>query len=138
MSGMSETTEVLSLATILGGRTPRNQGWMEAIKEVRRDVVDLRKGVESNIKVNIEFHVPGNVLSPDFEGVRTGYFRKADSLIKVQVALPPDSPDDARPVLIGYLWAALDAVDAWRASKKGDFDTRPLRGLVAALESARK
>lgn len=62
-----------------------------------------REGVESDIRVNVEFHVPGTIWTPEFEGVRTGFFRRADSLLKVQVALPAEAPAVVRPHLVGYL-----------------------------------
>ncbi|MGO4473101.1 hypothetical protein AB4Y95_14340 [Arthrobacter sp. M-10] len=136
MNSVNESAKVLSLGSILGGRTPTNRGWVDGINQLMRQISSARDGVTSNIKVTVEFHIPGNLIAPDYEGVRTGYFRKADSLIKVQVALPPEAPNDARPVLVGYLWAALDAVDAWAVAKNRNFDTLALRELVAAVESA--
>ncbi|MDQ4502022.1 hypothetical protein [Sinomonas sp. ASV322] len=107
---------------------------MEELRALTREIAVKREGVISDINVNVEFHVPGNHLVPEFEGVRTGVFRKKDALLKVQAALPPDSPENPRPALIGVLLAALDAVDAWALVKKRTVDTRELRALVEALE----
>lgn len=137
MSDLDEPVKVLSLGSVIGGRTFANRGWSEAIRELTRQIARHRDGVESDISVNIEFHVPGNLLRPEFEGVRTGAFRKKDSLIKVQVALPEQTPADTRSVLIREILAALDEVDAWASSRQQPVSTANLRGLiqeVAALD----
>ena len=96
-----------------------------------------RVGVESEINVNVEFHVPGNLLTPEFEGVRTGTFRKSDSLLKVQAALPDVAPPDPRSILLEILKFALDAVDSWAIARKKEVTTSALRGVVAAVEASR-
>lgn len=134
MTTNSEPVAALSISSVLGGSTSENRGWVNAIKDIRREVIGLRFGMTSPINADIEFHIPGNLLMPDYEGVRTGSFRKVDSLLKVQVALPAKSPVDARSVLINYIWAAMDAIDAWSITKHRYADTTVLRGLVASLE----
>lgn len=136
MNAHDEPAKVLSIGSIVGGRTAKNRGWVDGINELTRQIIGAREGVISDINVNVEFHVPGNLIAPDYEGVRTGIFRRANSLLKVQVALPPEAPDDPRPVLVGYLWAVLDVVDAWATAKRKDVDTSALRDLVAAVEAA--
>ena len=135
MSGIDDAAKTLSIGMIVGGRTLGNRAWVEAIQQLMADVIAAREGVHSDINVNIEFHVPGNFLTPEFDGVRTGTFRKADSLLKVQVALPADAPADPRPILLGSLSVALDAVDLWATARKRNVDTSALRGIVAALQA---
>jgi hypothetical protein len=127
--------KVLSLGSVIGGRTSANRGWSDAIRGLTRDIAGHRQGVESDINVNVEFHIPGNLLHPEFEGVRTGTFRKADSLIKVQVALPEEPPPDARSFLLVCVRAALDAVDQWSLRRKVDVSTSNLRALVSEVEA---
>lgn len=134
MSTNDEAAKSLSIGMIVGGRTLGNRAWIEAIQQLMKDVIAARDGIESDINVNIEFHVPGNFLTPEFDGVRTGTFRKSDSLLKVQAALPSEAPADPRRSLLGILSASLDAVDSWAIAKKRALDTEPLRGIVAALE----
>lgn len=133
MTGPVEAAEVLSIGMIIGGRTPANRAWVDAIQGLMQEVKVVRAGAVSDLKLNVEFQVPGNHLQPDFEGVRTGSFRKADSLLKVQVAVPAQAPDDPRPDLIGFLDAAVEAADQWVAAKRRTFDTTSLHRLVASL-----
>ena len=135
MSGLGEPVKVLSLGSVVGGRTLANRGWSEAIRGLTREVADHREGVSSDINVNVEFHVPGNLLRPEFEGVRTGAFRKSDSLIKVQVALPEEPPADPRAFLLTCVWEALEAVDLWSRRRKLNVSTSNLRALVAEVEA---
>jgi hypothetical protein len=135
---MSQTdvAKTLSIGMIVGGRTPGNRAWVEALEQLMRDVIVAREGVDSGIKVNVEFHVPGNFLTPGFEGVRTGVFRKADSLLKVQAAVPPSAPENPRLILLEYMWDAINAVESWAIAKKRSVDTAALRGIVAAVPNA--
>jgi hypothetical protein len=89
MSTIDDPAKTLSIGMIVGGRTFGNRSWVGSIQQVMKDVIAAPEGVDSDINVNVEFHVPGNFLTPEFDGVRTGTFRKAGSLLKVQVALPP-------------------------------------------------
>jgi hypothetical protein len=136
MSGLDDADETLSIGMIIGGRTPSNRAWVEAIQQLMTDVFIAGEGVNSDINVNIEFHVPGNFLMPEFDGVRTGAFRKIDSLLKVQVALPVEAPAVPRPILLGFLSDAIDAVDSWAIAKKRTVDTNALRGIIDTLETS--
>jgi DnaJ-class molecular chaperone len=135
MSGLDEPAKVLSLGSVIGGRTLTNRGWSEAIRGLTREIAAHRDGISSDINVNVEFHVPGNLLKPEFEGVRTGTFRKGDALIKVQVALPEQPPTDPRVYLVGRVRDALDAVDRWSDQRKANLSTANLRALLAELEA---
>ena len=136
MTGLDEPVKVLSLGSVIGGRTPKNRGWSEAIRALTREIAGHREGVESDINVNVEFHVPGNFLRPEFEGLRTGAFRKSDALIKVQVALPEQPPAEARAYLLSVVREALDVVDQWASRRKLLVSTGNLRALLSDVESS--
>lgn len=134
MSAATEPAETLSIGMIIGGRTLQNRGWIEAIQGLMREVKTSREGVTSDLNLNVEFHVPGNQLRPEFEGVRIGAFRKAGSLLKVQVAVTAEAPPDPRPILIGFMRAAVAAADQWVIAKRRAFDTEPLREIIDSLD----
>ncbi|MEI2732704.1 MAG: hypothetical protein V9G08_12030 [Dermatophilaceae bacterium] len=128
--------KVLSFGSVIGGRTMANRGWSESIRALTRAIAAHRDGITSDINVNIEFHVPGNLLRPEFEGIRTGTFRKSDRLIKVQVALPEGPPDDPISYLVARAREALDAVDQWDAQRKGALNTANLRILLTNAQAS--
>ncbi len=136
MTGLGEPVKVLSLGSVIGGRTLANSGWSEAIRALTREIAAHRDGVESDINVNVEFYVPGNLLQPEFEGLRTGAFRKSDTLIKVQVALPEQPPAVPRDHLLSLVREALDVVDQWASRRKLAVNTGSLRALLANVESS--
>lgn len=136
MTGLDEPVKVISLGSVIGGRTLANRGWSEAIRELTRRIAAHRDGVESAVNVNVEFHVPGNLLRPEFEGIRTGAFSKSDSLIKVQVALPEQPPADPMAYLVNLVWEALGVVDQWASRRNLGVDTASLRELLAAVETS--
>jgi len=134
VTAAEEAPEALSIGMIIGGRTPANRPWIEAIQGLMNEVKAARTKTTFDLKLNVEFQVPGNHLDPDFEGVRTGAFRRSESLLKIQVAIPPQAPADPRRDLLAFLGAAVDAADRWAVAKRRTFDTSSLRALVASLE----
>lgn len=136
MTGLQEPVRVLSLSSVIGGRTLANRGWTEVIRELTRRIAAHRDGVESTVNVNIEFHVPGNLLQPEFEGIRTGAFSKSDALIKVQIALPEQLPADPMAYLVELIWEALEIVDQWSSRRKLGVDTASLRELLMVVETS--
>ena len=59
--------------------------------------------------VNVVFHVPGKLMKPDYEGMRTGsWFGKRRTQV-VQVAVPPDlrEPGDIAEFLASSVEAAV-------------------------------
>ncbi len=97
------------------------------------DVSEIRDQLESDFNINVEFQIPGHLLSPDFQGVRTGAFRKADRLLKIQVAVPVDPPDDLYAYGIQAMRDAVDAAEAWSVRRRVEFDAAPFRSLLALL-----
>jgi hypothetical protein len=126
-----EPTPTLSVGWHQGG--PEAGAWNESLSELSQRVRALREGVDSQLKVNVVFWVPGSVVSPDFDGIRTGSFRRRDSLLMVQVALPTEPPDDAALYLRTTMAAAVDAADAWNVRRRKGFDTLVLHDLVRQL-----
>ncbi|MBB2974947.1 hypothetical protein FHX49_000488 [Microbacterium endophyticum] len=130
-----DVVPVLGINGVVGGVTPANDEWTTAISDLFFDVMALREGVASSAKLNIEFHVPGNLFVPEFDGVRIGAFRESDNLLKVQVALPAEAPANARAEVLSAMERAFDAADSWAGEQREPFVTVVLRELVAALKA---
>jgi hypothetical protein len=128
-----ERAESLSIGSVVGGATPSTRRWSDAISSLTREVIDARAGVETPLNVNVVFHVPGNILKPDYEGERTGRFSKRLALLMVQVALPEEPPDDIAAYLRVRLAAAVGEAEQWAAKRRIASDLRSLRAVVASL-----
>jgi hypothetical protein len=123
------------VGVIVGGFTPKSRIWREALIRLSRDVAGVRDQLNSNLNLNVEFHVPGNLIAPGFQGVRTGTFRKTDRLLKVQVAVPVHPPDTPYVNGVQAMRAAVDAAEAWAGRRQVEFDPEPFRFLLALLET---
>ena len=83
-----------------------------------REVADLRVGVESPLNINVVFHVPGELLGLDWDGVRTSAYRRRDNNhLMVQATVPPSPPDDPRSYLVVRLREAVEEAERWAARK---------------------
>jgi hypothetical protein len=63
--------------------------------------------------VNVVYHIPGDVLRPQFDGVRTAKFSKAQRLLMVQAALPDDVADDPAAFVRRALKACIEEAETW-------------------------
>ena len=116
---MKLATPPLSIGVSVGGTGAEARAWGDAAAmALARRVKLLRDGVDTPLKVNVVYDVPGEVVSLDYEGIRTGRFSKRDSLLMVQVALPEHFPPDADERLIGDLSRAVDVAEAF-AQRRG-------------------
>jgi hypothetical protein len=125
-------SEVLSIGSIQGRWSPGMSTWREAIRSLSLGITQAREGVKSVLGVNVVFHVPGDILQPEFEGVRTGTFSKKNSLLMVQVALPEKPLSDVNAYLRARTVEALDEAERWARKKKIASDLSHLRRIVDA------
>jgi hypothetical protein len=130
---MEEPVNVLSIGSVVGGPRADNAQWREGITRLSRRVAEARSGVRSPLNVNVVFQVPGKMLTPDFEGVRTGKFSKKDSLLMIQVALPEQLPGDVDANLRDRLEAAVDEGERWARARGLADDLAEIRSLIMAL-----
>lgn len=130
---MDETIPALSIGSIVGGRSRSTARWREAITKLTGEVAAAARDVDSLLNVNVIFQVPGNILKPDFDGVRTGYFSKKESSLIVQAALPEDAPDDVDDYLKRMLDAAVDEAERWAQRRRLAPDLRPLHEVLSSL-----
>jgi hypothetical protein len=123
----------LSIGSIEGGSSPAMPRWRDAITRLTIDVATAAKDVASPLNVNVIYQVPGNILQPDFEGVRTGHYSKKDSSLIVQAALPGDAPDDVEGHLKLLLIAAINEAEQWARRRSIAPDLAALRELAARV-----
>ena len=60
---------------------------------------------EAGPAINVVYHVPGSIISPDWEGVRDGKFSRKRQLLMVQVAVPSELLDS--PALKEFMLESL-------------------------------
>jgi hypothetical protein len=106
--GSEELLSALSIGIVVGGAWA-NKPWVAATKRAMRRVAELRDGFASPFNVNVVFHIPGEVMVPEFEGLRSGRFSRKERTLMVQVAVPEGEPagdpdEEVRQML-------LDAID---------------------------
>jgi hypothetical protein len=123
----------LAIGSVVGGMTSTARTWSEAITRLTIRVDEARGGWTSPLSINAVFHVPGNILKPEFEGVRTGTYSKKDGWLMVQVALPEQPPDDVDSDLMERLMAAVDEAERWARRRRIADDLAELRRLVGTL-----
>jgi hypothetical protein len=110
---IDEPVSVLSIGSIIGGPTPINRPWRERIQSLTRRIAAARIGFSAPLNVNVVFQIPGDILQPEFEGVRTGAFARKESLLMVQVALPTEVPADVDQYLTMLTYSAIEEAGRW-------------------------
>jgi hypothetical protein len=116
---MDRVTELLpgrpkavSVGVIVGRITAQSKVWREALMQLSRDLSGIAGQLKSDFRINFEFQVPGHIVSPDFQGVRTGTYRKAGRHLEVQIAVPNDPPADPDAYCVHAIGDAVDAAVA--------------------------
>jgi len=124
----------LSVGTIYGGSLPTTGIWRSAISVISDQVQSGRAQVETPMTVNVLFQVPGHILQPDFEGIRTSSFIKRENGLIVQVALPSETPPNANRYVWEQLLEAVKLAEEWAQKKKKASDLHGLIEFVETLE----
>lgn len=123
----------LSTGIIEGGWTPSMPAWRKSLDKFMNQLSDARRGVQTPLNVNVIFHVRGNLVQPDFEGVRTGYYGKKENCLIVQVAVPEVASDDPDEEIWRYLSDAVAEAERWARRRKIAEDLSALRQMVSDL-----
>ena len=105
-------TPVLSIGAVDGGSQDGGR-CADAVRALGRAVIAERAGVTSPVNINVVFHLAGRHLTPDFTGVRTGRYRKADSHLMVQASLFPEQVTDAEAEVSRLLREAVAEAEQW-------------------------
>jgi hypothetical protein len=128
-----ELPPVLSIGSIAGGG-PNDANWLPVLMAESRRIARLRQGVSSPLSVNVVFQIEGDLLAPDFQGIRTGYYSRAMNLLMVQVALTGEPPADPVTHVRQLIGAAVSAAEAWARRRRIVPDLSSLQALVRAAE----
>lgn len=128
-----ETVPALSISAVYGGISQSTRPWRVSVQKLSQAVARMRQGVVSPINLSVVYHVPGEVVQPQFVGIRTGSFIKKANGLTVQIALPADLPRDVD----AYLWAQLKAAvvegERWAKAKKKAPSLPEIMDLVNAI-----
>jgi hypothetical protein len=128
-----EEVPTLSLGTVEGGTLPPTRDWGRAATQLMERVAVLQDGVESPLRANVVFHIPGEVLGASFEGVRTSSYFKSERLLMVQAAVPHELPEQPELVLIDLIKDSLEAAIHWARRRRIADDLPELREIVDKL-----
>jgi hypothetical protein len=125
-----EVPAALSLGVVVGGTGQNARGWGDAVMQLARRVKLAREGIDSPIRVNVVYQVPGEVVPVKFSGVRTGRYSAVDRLLLIQVALPESPmPPDVEEILLKLLVAAIE--EAERFAQRNRLTTGSLEDIRA-------
>jgi hypothetical protein len=130
---VNEPIPALSIGSVEGGSSPSMPRWRDGLTRLTIEVANAAEHVESPLNVNVIYQVPGNILQPDFAGVRTGHYSKKDSSLIVQAALPDDAPEDVEGYLKRLLVAAIEEAEQWARGRRIADDLSALRELARRL-----
>lgn len=122
----------LSLGAVVGGIRPAAEVWADAVTAVSRRVAVARVGADSPLALNVVFHIPGEILAPDFSGLRTGKYSAREHKLMIQIAMPDtDPPDNAERVVTDLLMEAVEEAERFAQRKK--LTTGPLEGIRSII-----
>jgi hypothetical protein len=134
--GLTSPHPPLAISAVIGG-TMGTRPWKAAVAAITRRVNTLCTKYRSPLAVHVVFQVPGEVLRPDFAGVRTGVFSRREMSLVVQVAVPDNVDQDREEWLIAMLRRAVGEAERFAVSEAlPDTDLSSLRTLVDSLSEA--
>jgi len=132
----------LSIGVIFGGRTPAVvEGEIRRLREcVDRAIEGLASGADAGqAEVVVEFHVPGDVIAPDYEGMRTGNWIGKRRCQVIQVAVPAglQDPRDLVEFLASNLEQAVTlAAERMRRFRRSSELSTAQAAIVAAAAAS--
>jgi hypothetical protein len=132
MDESADEIPVLSIGSVNGNGIGTYE-WRVAMRPLAARIRQLRDGVDSPLHVNVVYFVPGPAFRPDFEGVRTGSYLKAQHALVVQVALPIAPAVPHQQILRALLLDAIDAAEEFARRRKIAEELSGLRDLARTI-----
>jgi hypothetical protein len=87
-----------------------------------RAIKSARDATVSPLNINVVFHVSGKYTEPEFEGVRTGTFKRSTSHLMMQAAVPAsmiaDASRDPDASVRELLLLAIAEAQTWARRKR--------------------
>jgi len=123
-------TPVVTIGSIVGGISDAGRAWDQTIDEAFRSI-SVPEWQPGELRLNVEFQIAGHLLQPDFEGVRTGRFRKTDALLKVQVAVVHVATLPSHDQVLTWLRSAIELAITWAARRQPHLGTALLQGILS-------
>jgi len=129
---------MISFGSIFGGPELHDSPIADTIHAIRllmkktRDLED--EGAYGSL--NIVFHVPGSILQPEFEVLRTGRFSRKEKMLMIQIAVPAEQRSS--PDLVFLLDAIREAIGMGRARFERAGIPYPEREYLATVDGIEK
>ncbi len=131
----SSPPKALYVSLVIGGSSRENTTAVAAVEAIGRLSDDVCARVPPvGLKVGLTFHVPGPIVSPDYQGVRTGRYVADDQLLVVQAAVPvPLQGEAARAYMAGVLRKTVDLAKASLKRRKLDLSLATVETVIAEM-----
>jgi hypothetical protein len=125
----------LYVSMIIGGSSRENASAIAAVNAVGRLSDELSERVEpEGLKVDLTFHVPGPIVSPDYEGVRTGRYVPAKELLVVQAAVPvPLNRERAQAFMADVLRRTAELATGYVERRKLGLSTAAVEKMITEM-----
>ncbi|GIF78182.1 hypothetical protein [Asanoa siamensis] len=130
----------LYISPFIVGPTAANRGIRAGIARLAREVEGVAwEAADDEAAVDVELHVSGEFLKPDFAGLRTGRWSQLSRVFVVQYAVPTELEGSSEEEVVGHLKLLLPGAVALAeqglANRRNSLPTRQA-GIVAGVVSA--
>src|SRR6202521_164476 len=127
--------KALYVSLMIGGLSDENSSAVAGVEAIGRLSDDVCACVPPvGLHVDLTFNVPGPIVSPDYQGVRTGRYVADAQLLVVQAAVPvPLQGEAARAYMAGVLRKTVDLAKADLKRRKLDLSLATVETVIAKM-----
>jgi hypothetical protein len=131
----SGPAKALYVSLMIGGLSDENSSAVAAVEAIGRLSDDVCASVPPvGLNVDLTFHVPGSIVSPDYQGVRTGRYAADDQLLVVQAAVSvPLYGEAARTYMAVVLRRTVELSKAYLKKRKLNLSSAAVETVVAKM-----